>query len=105
MHGGGPTVLARILAGERRAIAQAISAVENGAAEAPAIVQALAPHRGRACVLGITGAPGAGKSTLVNAILGELVARGMRVAVHDPYELRELDMLHEKFANLNPTDL
>jgi len=76
-----PPALARLLAGERRAIAQAISAIENESAGAHDLANALAPHVGRAAVLGITGPPGGGKSTLVNALLGELVARGLHVGV------------------------
>jgi LAO/AO transport system ATPase len=71
-------LLARLLPGERRAIAQAMSTIENDAAAADDIERALAPHVGRARVLGITGPPGAGKSTLVNAMLGEIIARGLR---------------------------
>src|SRR5512134_2134974 len=41
----------------------------------------LARHVGRAHVIGITGAPGAGKSTLINALLGELLVRGRRIGV------------------------
>jgi LAO/AO transport system kinase len=76
-----PPALAAIRAGDRRAIARSISTVENGDAGADAIARALQPHLGRAHVLGITGPPGAGKSTLINALLGELVRRGRRVAV------------------------
>jgi LAO/AO transport system ATPase len=72
---------AAILAGDRRAIARAISAIEQGETGARAIAVAIAPHLGHAHVLGITGAPGAGKSTLINALLGALLARGQRVAV------------------------
>ncbi len=72
---------ASILAGDRRAIARAISAIEQGDPGARAIAVGIAPHRGRAHVVGITGAPGAGKSTLINALLGELLARGRRIAV------------------------
>ena len=72
---------AAILAGDRRSIARAISAIEQGEPGAGAVALAVAPHVGRAHVLGITGAPGAGKSTLINALLGELLARGRRVAV------------------------
>ena len=67
--------------GDRRAVARAISRIEQGGADAPALRAALAPHLGRAHVIGITGAPGAGKSTLVHALLGELLARGQRIAV------------------------
>ncbi|MBI1965682.1 MAG: methylmalonyl Co-A mutase-associated GTPase MeaB [Betaproteobacteria bacterium] len=78
----GPTGLAaRILARDRRAIARAITAVENGTAEGGAISAELAAHRGHARVVGITGPPGCGKSTLVAALVKELIARGRRVAV------------------------
>ena len=70
-----------LLAGERQAIARAISHVERGNAQAVAIGAALAPHLGRAHVVGLTGPPGAGKSTLVNALLGELLGQGLRVGV------------------------
>jgi LAO/AO transport system ATPase/phenylacetic acid degradation protein PaaD len=55
--------------------------VENDDPGAGGIARAIAPHLGRAHVIGITGAPGAGKSTLINALLGELIGRGQRVAV------------------------
>jgi LAO/AO transport system ATPase/phenylacetic acid degradation protein PaaD len=76
-----PPALARLLAGERRAVAQAISTIENQGPGAADLACALAPHLGRARVLGITGPPGAGKSTLVSALLGEMVGRGLRVGV------------------------
>lgn len=71
----------RVLAGERRAVARAISAVENETAEAAPILQRINAHLGRARVLGITGPPGAGKSTLTSALIGEYLRRGERVAV------------------------
>jgi LAO/AO transport system kinase len=70
-----------LLAGERSAVARTISQVERGERDLAALSAALAPHLGRAHVLGITGAPGAGKSTLVHALLGELLARGRRIGV------------------------
>ena len=73
--------LQRIRAGDRRTIARTISAIENDEAHAGRLREALAPHLGRAHVVGITGPAGAGKSTLVNALIGELLARGHRVAV------------------------
>jgi LAO/AO transport system kinase len=57
-----------VLAGRRRAIARTISLVENNGAEAQAILAALHPHTGRAHIIGVTGPPGSGKSTLVNAL-------------------------------------
>jgi LAO/AO transport system ATPase len=74
-------LVAPLLAGERRAVARAISAIENATPEAAAIEAGIARHRGRAHVVGITGAPGAGKSTLIHAVLGEYLRRGQRVAV------------------------
>ncbi len=57
-----------VLAGRRRAIARTISLVENNGPEAQAILAALHPHTGRAHIIGVTGPPGSGKSTLVNAL-------------------------------------
>ncbi len=74
-------LLPGLLAGSRRELARAISAVEQGASGVPALLTALAPHLGRAHVLGLTGSPGAGKSTLAHALLGELLQRGHTVAV------------------------
>ncbi len=73
--------VAAILAGERRALARAMSAVENETAAGKALLHALQPHLGRARVLGVTGPPGAGKSTLVNALIGAWLARGASVGV------------------------
>lgn len=70
-----------LLAGDRRTIARLISRIERGEITASQCQTALAPHLGRAHVLGITGSPGAGKSTLVHALLGALLARGQRIAV------------------------
>ena len=81
MNAAEPPLVASLLAGDRRAIARAISAIENGADSSAAIEAAIAPRLGRAHVVGITGPPGAGKSTLINALLGELLRRGQRVAV------------------------
>jgi LAO/AO transport system kinase len=60
--------ITRLCAGDTRALAQAISAVENRAAGWSDLLKALFPHTGKARVLGITGAPGAGKSTLVDQL-------------------------------------
>ena len=73
--------LQRIREGDRRAIARAITGAENDSACAEALHAALAADLGRAHVVGITGPAGAGKSTLVNALVGELLKRGHTVAV------------------------
>ncbi len=81
MNAADHPLIAPLLAGDRRAVARAISAIENGAPAAETIAAAIAPRLGRAHVVGITGAPGAGKSTLIDALLGELVRRGRTIAV------------------------
>jgi LAO/AO transport system kinase len=57
-----------LLAGNRRALARAITLVESGGPSARELLSAIYAHTGRAHVVGVTGAPGAGKSTLVNAL-------------------------------------
>ena len=76
-----PIALAPVLAGDRRALARAMSAVENETEAGKRLLHELRPHLGRARVLGVTGPPGAGKSTLVNALIGAWLARGARVGV------------------------
>ena len=76
-----PAWLQAVLARQRPAIARVLSQVERGERDPAALAAALAPHLGHAQVLGVTGAPGAGKSTLVHALLGELLARGRSAAV------------------------
>jgi LAO/AO transport system kinase len=67
----------RVLAGESRALARAISLVEDDAPSAQALLSACFPHTGDALRIGITGAPGAGKSTLVDQL-----ARAFREQQH-----------------------
>ena len=72
---------ARLLAGDRRALATVVTLLERAAPDAPSMLAALAPHVGRTYVVGITGPPGAGKSTLVNALVRAWRNRGHRVGV------------------------
>jgi LAO/AO transport system kinase len=58
----------QVLAGRRRAVARTISLVEDNGEEARAALAALHPHTGQAHIIGVTGPPGSGKSTLVNAL-------------------------------------
>src|SRR5258708_2893367 len=60
-----------IRGGDARGLARAITMIENGAPEAITLLKALFPHSGRARVIGLTGAPGAGKSTLVDQLARE----------------------------------
>jgi LAO/AO transport system kinase len=71
----------RILARETRALARAATWIENRRPEAEALLKELAPQAGRALVLGVTGAPGTGKSTLCNALIRELRVQGKTVAI------------------------
>lgn len=58
----------QVLAGRRRAVARTISLVEDNGDEAQRALAALHPHTGQAHIIGVTGPPGSGKSTLVNAL-------------------------------------
>jgi LAO/AO transport system kinase len=68
-------------AGDVRAVAKAISMVENGDSAVRSVMKDLAPMATGARVIGLTGAPGAGKSTVTSAVVRELRARGERTAV------------------------
>ena len=71
-----------LLRGERRALARVLTRIEDGSANVVReIVGRLHPHTGRAALVGVTGAPGAGKSTLVNALISVWRTQGRRVAV------------------------
>ena len=67
--------------GQPRAVGRAISLIENSAVELPTIMKKLAPAAGRAMVVGITGAPGVGKSTTIAALVAAIRRDGRRVGV------------------------
>jgi LAO/AO transport system kinase len=84
--GADPTARATELAkaalrGDRRALARLLTAVENRTPIAEAAMRQLYPRAGRAHTIGITGPPGAGKSTMVAALIGELRRASRPVAV------------------------
>jgi len=76
-----PALVDAARAGSPRAVARLISLVEDGHPALREVMSALAPHTGRAHIFGITGSPGVGKSTLTNALVGALRARGSRVGI------------------------
>ncbi|TMK81478.1 MAG: methylmalonyl Co-A mutase-associated GTPase MeaB [Actinobacteria bacterium] len=77
-----PTSIADgVLAGDRRAVARAISLVEDGSADLPPLSEAIYPRTGRAHTVGLTGAPGVGKSSLAGQLVAGARARGRTVAV------------------------
>ncbi|WP_307854077.1 methylmalonyl Co-A mutase-associated GTPase MeaB [Nocardioides palaemonis] len=73
--------MARARDGEPAAVARLISLVEDASPALREVMAALAPHVGHAHVLGITGAPGVGKSTSTNALVGAMRRAGRRVGV------------------------
>lgn len=70
-----------VVAGSVQAAARLITLIENDGEDAAKALRALFPHTGRAHVVGITGPPGSGKSTLVNAAIRGLRTQGRRVGV------------------------
>jgi LAO/AO transport system kinase len=75
------TLAERLLDGDKRALARAITLVENDDPEGWELVREVYPHTGKATVLGFTGPPGAGKSTLLGALTKLERERGKTVAV------------------------
>jgi LAO/AO transport system kinase len=74
-------LLRRMRGGERRAISRAVTELERLSAAAPRLLRAMEPHLGTALVVGFTGPPGAGKSTLVNAYTQYIRGQGKSVGI------------------------
>ena len=80
-EGAGPDLAARVLAGDLQAAARLMRALDDGLPGAAEALRAIYPHTGKAFVIGVTGAPGAGKSTLVDELVARLRGQGKRVGV------------------------
>jgi LAO/AO transport system kinase len=74
-----PSLSDRVLAGDSRAIARAISLIEDEDASSAELVRAIFPSTGRAYLVGVTGPPGAGKSTLVDRLIAAIRAPSTRL--------------------------
>lgn len=79
--GDGSRLAADVIAGDRRALARAITLVEDGDPQVDAVLPPLYAHTGGAHLIGVTGAPGTGKSTLVNQLALRLRRRGQTVGI------------------------
>ncbi|HEX8707497.1 MAG TPA: methylmalonyl Co-A mutase-associated GTPase MeaB [Pyrinomonadaceae bacterium] len=78
---GSGSTIERIFAGDVRAVARAISTVEDGAAGAAQLMKGVFPQTGRGTIIGITGSPGAGKSSLVDKLALLYRQQGERVGI------------------------
>lgn len=74
-------IVARLLEGSRREAARLISRVENDDPQKRELLKDIYPHTGRAYIIGVTGSPGSGKSSLVDCLLGVIRSSGLTVGV------------------------
>jgi LAO/AO transport system kinase len=76
-----PSLSARVLDGDPRALARAISLIEDETPQGAELVRQIFPHTGRAYLIGITGAPGSGKSTLVDRLTAAIRTKSQTVGI------------------------
>ena len=74
-------IVDKALAGDKRSIARVLSHIESSSGKSQEIMKSIYPRTGRAHIIGITGSPGAGKSTLTGRIIASLRERGLSVGV------------------------
>ncbi|MBO8153181.1 methylmalonyl Co-A mutase-associated GTPase MeaB [Thermovirga sp.] len=74
-------LIEKALNGDARSIARLITLVENESPYAESLMKSIYPHSGKAHIIGITGSPGAGKSTLVDKMIKEMKSKGKTVGV------------------------
>jgi LAO/AO transport system kinase len=80
-HDAHDQLVQRFQAGDRRALARLITLVENRSETVPSLMREIYPRGGRAAIVGITGPPGAGKSTIADRLIAHYRAAGLRVGV------------------------
>ncbi|MFW6204808.1 MAG: methylmalonyl Co-A mutase-associated GTPase MeaB [Actinomycetota bacterium] len=81
MRTGVPELVERARSGDPRAVARLVSLVEDASAQLRDVMAALVPHAGHAEVIGVTGSPGVGKSTVTSGLVSEYRRAGRRVGV------------------------
>lgn len=74
-------LLTKALSGDQRSIARLVSCVESDDARAREVMKSIYPHTGKAQIVGVTGSPGSGKSTLTGRLIASLRAQGKKVGV------------------------
>ena len=74
-------LIQKVLAGDTRSVARAISRIERGAEGSAAMMKNIFPNTGKAMIIGVTGSPGAGKSSLVDKLALHYLQEGERVGI------------------------
>jgi len=89
-----------MLAGDKKALAQLISLAENESQALPEILDIIRPHRGKAYLIGVTGPPGAGKSTLVDKLVSMLDAFGKDIVIIETVGVGQTELSITQIADI-----